>query len=70
MRDRAKEGPGRRHRYTRVKEAGLRRPLHACKESRVQSARYTRVRKDRFRLVGMWMVSRMREEGLKGNVTG
>ena len=31
---------------------------------------YTRVRKFRFRLVGIWMVSRAREDGLKGNVTG
>lgn len=31
---------------------------------------YTRVRKPTLRLLGIWIVSRAREEGLKGKVTG
>lgn len=31
---------------------------------------YTRVRKPRLSELGIWMVSRAREDGLKGNVTG
>ena len=41
-----------------------------CPSLRPSGSSYTRVRKFRFRLVGIWMVSRAREDGLKGNVTG